>query len=152
MTAATGTGVRHYPAYMDGEWLDSASRDRVEVQNPATDEVWATVTVTDSDDVQRALETSDAAQKKWWDLPAIERANYLFAICDKLEEERDHFARLLVLEQGKTLAEAGFEVDDTVRYIKYAAEHARRSRRSPAAPARPGYAHGSTPHGNHPTR
>ena len=126
MTVEAATGVKHYPAYINGEWLESASRGRVEVQNPATDEVWATVTVTDSDDVQMALETSDAAQKKWWDLPAIERADYLFAICEKLEGERDHFARLLVLEQGKTLVEAGFEVDDTVRYIKYAAEHARR--------------------------
>ena len=126
MTVEAATGVKHYRAYINGEWLDSASRGRTEVQNPATDEVWATVTVTDGDDVQMALETSDAAQKKWWDLPAIERANHLFAICDKLEEERDHFARLLVLEQGKTLVEAGFEVDDTVRYIKYAAEAARR--------------------------
>lgn len=126
MTVATETGVKHYGAYINGEWLDPSTRDRSEVQNPATDEVWATVTMTDADDVQMALETSDAAQKLWWDLTAIERADHLFAICDQLESERDHFARLLVLEQGKTLYEAGFEVDDTVRYIKYAAEAARR--------------------------
>jgi lactaldehyde dehydrogenase/glycolaldehyde dehydrogenase len=125
-TITTDSQVQHYRAYINGEWLDSSTRNRSEVQNPATDEVWATVTITDADDVDMALESSDAAQKKWVELPAIERANHLFAICDRLDAERDHFARLLVLEQGKTLVEAGFEVDDTVRYIKYAAEAARR--------------------------
>ena len=126
MTMSTDSKVRHYPAYINGAWLDSTTRSRSEVQNPANDEVWATVTVTDADDVQMALESSDVAQKKWADLPAIERATYLFAICDRLASEREHFARLLVSEQGKTLVEAGFEVDDTVRYIRYAAEAARR--------------------------
>lgn len=59
-------------------------------------------------------------------LPASERAKYLYAISEKLAEEKDHFARLLVIEQGKTLVEAGYEVDDTIRYINFSAEAGRR--------------------------
>ena len=44
----------------------------------------------------------------------------------RLEKERDHFARLLVQEQGKTLTHAYGEVDDTMRYIRYSAEAGRR--------------------------
>lgn len=59
-------------------------------------------------------------------LPAQERANYLSAIANGLRKEKEHFAKLLVMEQGKTLVEARYEVDDTVRYITFAAEAGRR--------------------------
>ena len=50
----------------------------------------------------------------------------MYSICDRLKIERDHFAKLLVMEQGKTYIEALGEVDDTIRYISYSAEAARR--------------------------
>jgi len=118
--------IKHYPCYINGEWLDSNVREKIEVQNPATNDVWATVTACSSEDVQNALETSEKAQLSWQLLPAQSRANYLYSICDRLKIERDHFAKLLVMEQGKTYIEALGEVDDTIRYISYSAEAARR--------------------------
>ncbi|MCG8502318.1 MAG: aldehyde dehydrogenase family protein, partial [Firmicutes bacterium] len=106
--------------------MDSVSHEVIEVENPANNEVFATVTACSSEDVQYALETSESAQLAWQLLPAQSRANYLFAICDRLKEERDYFAKLLVMEQGKTYPEALGEVDDTIRYMSYAAEAARR--------------------------
>ena len=51
---------------------------------------------------------------------------HIYAIADGVERERERFERLLVMEQGKTLAEAQGEVADTLRYLRYAAEAARR--------------------------
>ena len=118
--------IKHYPCFINGEWLDSSTRGKIEVQNPANEEVFATVTTCSEEDVQYALETSEKAWMAWQLLPAQNRANYIYAICDKLKEERDHFAKLLVWEQGKTYAEALGEVDDTLRYLSYSAEAARR--------------------------
>ncbi len=118
--------IKHYPCYINGEWLNSATRDKFEVENPANNEVWATITACTKDDVLYALETSEKAQLAWQLTPAQTRANYLYAICDRLKAERNHFAKLLVMEQGKTFAEALCEVDDTIRYISYAGEAARR--------------------------
>jgi lactaldehyde dehydrogenase/glycolaldehyde dehydrogenase len=118
--------IKHYPCYINGEWLDSSVRENIEVDNPANNEIWATVTACSAQDVQDALETSEKAQLSWALTPAQTRANYLYAICDKLKEERDYFAKLLVMEQGKTFAEALGEVDDTIRYMSYAGEAARR--------------------------
>lgn len=123
---STGGQVAHYPAYINGRWLDSRSRDRIPVENPATGEIVATVTATTPDDVQEALETSRVAQLAWQDLPAVRRGAYIHDIARRIADRRDHFARLLVMEQGKTFREAGFEVDDTVAYLTYAAEAARR--------------------------
>lgn len=118
--------IKHYPCYINGQWLDSSQRDAIEVRNPADDQIFATVTACSKTDVQHALETSEAAQPAWQALPAHTRALHLYAITDRLKAEREHFARLLVMEQGKTYPEALGEVDDTIRYITYSAEAARR--------------------------
>ncbi|SHM52917.1 aldehyde dehydrogenase family protein [Flavobacterium saccharophilum] len=118
--------IKHYKCYINGEWLESSSRDNIEVQNPANLEVFATVTSCSKQDVQYALESSEKAQLAWQLTPAHQRALYLIAIAAKLKQERDHFANLLVLEQGKTFAEAQGEVDGTIQYLTYNAEAARR--------------------------
>jgi lactaldehyde dehydrogenase / glycolaldehyde dehydrogenase len=116
--------MKHYKYYIDGEWCDS--QHSIEVENPATGEIFATVAESSVADAQLALETSEKAQLLWGAMPAVKRAEYLYKIADKIKGEREHFATLLVMEQGKTLAEAFGEVDDTVRYITYSAEAARR--------------------------
>ena len=124
--SATATDVTHYRGYINGRWIDATGHDTLNVENPATGETWATVTVNTEAEVQEALDTAQAAYPKWYALPPIERAKYLHEIARRILAERDHLAKLLVLEQGKTLVEAGFEVDDTAKYITYAAEAARR--------------------------
>lgn len=118
--------IKHYPCYINGEWLDSNAREVIEVENPADNKVFATVTACTTDDVQYALESSEKAQRSWQLLPAHDRAIHIYAIVEGLRRERDHFAKLLTMEQGKTFAEALGEVDDTIRYFTYSAEAARR--------------------------
>lgn len=118
--------IQHYPCYINGEWLDTVKRDKIEVKNPSNGELFATVTACTKDDVQYALETSEKAQSTWQATPAHTRALYISAIADKIKEKRAYFARLLVMEQGKIYPEALGEVDDTIRYLTYSAEAARR--------------------------
>ncbi|MDG4674937.1 aldehyde dehydrogenase family protein [Shinella sp. 838] len=118
--------MNYYRCFIDGEWTDGSANKRLPVEDPATGESWAEVAVCSTDDVARAIETAAAAQKKWAALTPLARADHIYRICAALADEKDHFARLLVREQGKTLTEAEFEVDDTIRYMTYAAEAARR--------------------------
>lgn len=113
-----------YPCYINGEWIDTP--EHIQVENPATGEIFAEVPSCSAADVQHALETSEAAQQAWQDLPPIERAHYIYDVANRLKAEKEHFAKLLVMEQGKTLNEARFEVDDTIRYMTYNARAARR--------------------------
>ena len=118
--------IKHYRCYIDGVWLDSSKRDIIEVENPVDNEVFATVTACNLEDVQHALETSEKARSAWALTPANTRAMHIIELANKLKAERDHFAKLLVMEQGKTYPEALGEVDDTITYMTYAAEAARR--------------------------
>ena len=120
--------MQYYQSYIDGEWTDSSSGARLSVTNPANGHIWAEVANCTIEDAQRALETSFRAQKLWQLRTPVERSSFLYAIAQGLREKRDHFARLLVQEQGKPLSDAQFEVDDTIRYITYSAEAARRIR------------------------
>ncbi len=120
---ASGT---YHRCYIDGQWIDSKTGKMIEVENPATGEVFASIAESTTEEVRHALESSRQAQPKWWSLPAIQRGQYILAIVERLKDERDYFAKLLVAEQGKTLAEAYGEVDGTMQYLSYAAESARR--------------------------
>lgn len=115
-----------YNTYINGEWVKKSSGDKIDVENPANGEVFASMYISSIAETQHALESAEKAQFSWQMLPPQERANYLYAIADKLKEEKEHFAKLLVMEQGKTLVEARYEVDDTIRYMTYSAEAGRR--------------------------
>lgn len=117
-----------YKCFIDNEWVESSDGARTAVENPATGENFAEVPACTHDDVQRALQSSYEAQKSWQLLPPVERAGYLYKIAEGIEKRRDQFKKLLVQEQGKTLAETEGEVTDTIRYMTYAAEAARRIR------------------------
>lgn len=117
-----------YKCFIDNDWVEASDGARTEVTNPATGEVWAEVPACTRAEVDRALASSQRAQKGWQMLPPADRAAYLYRIADGVEAARDEFEDLLVREQGKTRAEAAGEVTDTIRYMTYSAEAARRLR------------------------
>lgn len=118
--------IQHYPCYINGEFVNASNGATFTIENPANECVWATMPDCTKDDVQQALETSQTAFYAWKQLPAIQRAQYIYKIIDGLKAKRDLFAQLLVKEQGKTLPEAYGEFDDTLNYLSYSAEAARR--------------------------
>lgn len=115
-----------YQCYIHGKWIDSSSGATISVENPATGEAFSKVPDCTIEDAEAALQSAQSAQLDWQNTPAIQRAKYLYAIVESMKRKRDFFAKLLVLEQGKTLAEAYGEFDDTLNYFEYSAQAARR--------------------------
>ena len=118
--------MTYYQAFIDNAFVDASNGAKMPVVDPATGGQWAEVPACTPDDVARAIETSARAQKDWQMLPPQTRAEHIYRIADGIERERDLLEELLVLEQGKSRAEAAGEVTDTIRYMTYAAESARR--------------------------
>ena len=117
-----------YKCMIDNEWIGASNGARMPVFNPSTGKQWAEVPSCTPDDVARALDSSQKAQRSWQLLPPVERAQHIYAIAKGVENERELFEELLVQEQGKTRTEAAGEVTDTIRYLTYSAEAARRLR------------------------
>jgi lactaldehyde dehydrogenase / glycolaldehyde dehydrogenase len=119
-------GIPRYRHFINGQWADSTDREFIEVENPATQEIIATVPKGTADDADRALTAARNAQPAWEALPPIERGRLLHRLAQLILENRDRLARIVVAEQGKPLSEARGEIDGTALYLTYAAEEARR--------------------------
>ena len=122
----TEGGVNRYSMYIGGEWIAAESGETIEVENPATEEIFATIQAGGEADAERVLEVANAAQPAWAERPAIERANLLWKLADLVDANADDLAAVITSEQGKPLRESYEELGGTAIFLRWAAEGARR--------------------------
>ncbi len=113
--------MKQYQLYINGEFVNSSSKNTLEVINPATEETISSIQNGTEEDVNNAIEAAHSAFLSWEKVPSKERASYLHKIADKLKERRDHFVQLLTEENGKTLEASEGEVDLAIEYFQYMA-------------------------------
>ncbi|MCB1955730.1 MAG: aldehyde dehydrogenase [Rhodocyclaceae bacterium] len=114
-----------YENYIDGHFV-GAGAARIEVRNPASDALLATVPESSDGQVAEAIAAARRAQPGWEKRPAIQRAGYLRAVAERVRSKADALAEIITREQGKVLGLARVEVDFTADYLDYMAEWARR--------------------------
>jgi len=118
--------VQEYRQYINGEFCDSASGDRIEVINPFTEKVVSSVPKGNARDAEAALDAAYGSQKAWAALPCAERAVYLQRMAEVIRANRVELARILAEEQAKVLPLAQVEIDATSAYFDYYAGWARK--------------------------
>jgi phenylacetaldehyde dehydrogenase len=93
---------------IDGEWIDSASGEMLDVYNPATEEVIAHVPAGNAEDVDRAVAAARRAfeTRTWMGKTPSERGRIIWKIGDLLLEHLEEFAQLEVLDNGKPISVA----------------------------------------------
>ena len=112
--------------YVDGEWVDARSGQKVDVTNPATGEVLGTVPNLDALETRRAIEAASAAFPAWAARTAKDRAAILRRWNDLMLANADDLAVLMTAEQGKPLAEAKGEIAYAASFIEWFAEEGKR--------------------------
>ncbi|MFJ5779630.1 aldehyde dehydrogenase family protein [Streptomyces sp. NPDC093094] len=95
--------------------------DELQVLNPATEEVVATVPAASPHDVDAAVRRAAAAQALWAALAPGERARLLRRFAVAVDEHREELARLEVREAGHTLGNARWEAGNVRDLLDYAA-------------------------------
>jgi 1-pyrroline dehydrogenase len=116
--------VSSYKNVVDGEWVDSASGETMEVLNPATGEAIAEVPRGSADDVARAVEAAKKALPEWLETTPGERAEALLKLADLLDEHTEELAQLESANVGKPLPAARDELpvsSDNIRFFAGAA-------------------------------
>jgi acyl-CoA reductase-like NAD-dependent aldehyde dehydrogenase len=86
--------------YIGGTWQDSASADRVDVINPATEEVIGRVPTGVAADVEAAVTAACGARAGWGATPPDDRAALVMALADEIESRHAEFTDLVVAEVG----------------------------------------------------
>lgn len=112
-------------SYINGEWLDT-DRVKTDIINPYSGERIGTSYLASSEDIEQALSSAQHAKKEIAGLSAIERSNLLKKAATLLEEQKDHFAKLISLELGKPLKNTRDEVSRSIETLAQSAEEANR--------------------------
>ncbi|KXX54233.1 aldehyde dehydrogenase family protein [Rhodococcus sp. LB1] len=89
--------------YIDGSWIDSQGTGRIDVVNPATEDVIAVVAEGTADDVDRAAKAARAAFPAWSALSGKERGEYLQKAAALIQERLDDFTALVSRDMGMPL-------------------------------------------------
>jgi succinate-semialdehyde dehydrogenase / glutarate-semialdehyde dehydrogenase len=113
-------------AYVAGKWVDADSGETFPVLDPATGETVAEVPRMGAAETRRALAAAEDALPAWKSRAAKERARVLRRLADLMLEREEDIARLMVLEQGKPLAEARVEVQYAASFYEWFGEEAKR--------------------------
>jgi malonate-semialdehyde dehydrogenase (acetylating)/methylmalonate-semialdehyde dehydrogenase len=106
--------------YIGGRWVESQSEESVPVYNPATCEVLANVPESTYQDVDDAVKAAREGFEEWRSTPILFRAQYMYRFKTLFEERFEELARMVVLENGKTLDEARGEVRRGIESIDFA--------------------------------
>jgi malonate-semialdehyde dehydrogenase (acetylating)/methylmalonate-semialdehyde dehydrogenase len=107
--------------YIDGEWVESKSKEILDVRNPATAEVIARVPLSTTDEVASAIQAAKAAFQGWRETTPYTRARYMFELKNLMEERFEDLAEVIVKEHGKIIDEARGEVRRSIENVEVAA-------------------------------
>ncbi|MBM3123933.1 MAG: aldehyde dehydrogenase [Chloroflexi bacterium] len=115
---------------INGAFTMGRSREQIEVQNPATEEVIDSVPRGTREDIETAVQAAGAVFDPWRRMGANERAHLLHEVANKVRAHNDELVRLLTLEEGKPLPENQEELEWVANTFDYYAELGRHHRGS----------------------
>lgn len=111
---------REYPSIINGEKVTLESK--FESINPSNiSEVVGVFSEGDTDTslVEKAIDAATEAFKTWKNVAPAERAEYIFKIADVMRQRKHELSAWMVLEVGKTWAEADGDTAEAIDFAEY---------------------------------
>lgn len=90
--------------YIDGAWVEPLSKDRLGVENPATEEIVGEVALGSTADADRAVAAARAAFDAWTVVPVAERIALVERILAEYNARYEEFAVAMSTEMGAPIA------------------------------------------------
>ena len=118
--------MKEYGLYIDGTYEESCSGRYIEVENPATKEVFARVPDGNGEDVDRAAAAARKAFPAWSALSPQERAGYLDRFAGYIEEHSADIGKTITAEIGTPVSFVfDMQVESSIQQGRYYADIAR---------------------------
>ena len=107
--------------YINGKFVAPATRDTIEVIDPSTGEVLATVPDSSAADVDRAVIAARAAfdSGPWKDATAQDRGRVLFELARIVRARAKELGELETRNSGKPIVEAEYDIEDVATCFEY---------------------------------
>jgi betaine-aldehyde dehydrogenase len=121
MASEAKSSVRKYQLYINGEFVESASKKYFTVVDPSTEEVMAEVPEANAQDVNRAVAAAKAAFDcgAWPQTTAQDRGRILFRLAERIRKEAAGLAELEARNSGKPIVEAEYDINDAATCFEY---------------------------------
>ncbi len=124
--ALAGSTLLRQDLFIDGAWTPAESGERLDVVDPASGALVASVASAGAGDVRRAIAAAQAAFPVWSGKPATERSRILRGWFELILDHVDELAAILTAEQGKPLRESVAEIRYGAGFVEWYAEEAKR--------------------------
>lgn len=111
--------------YIGGNLVDGASK-RVQVVNPATEEICGEFNAADAALAQKALNAAQAAFPVWSGMTISERGAWIAKLKEALLAEKEDILNLLMAETGKPLGGADYDFGMLIQCLEFYPEEAKR--------------------------
>ena len=111
--------VKTYRQFIGGEFVDSASGQTLEIENPANARVIASVPASAQEDVDRAVNAAATAFESYRNTTPQDRSLLLLQLADKLEARADELGRLESANAGKPVGAAIDEIAVCVDLFRF---------------------------------
>ena len=112
--------VRVLRNYINGEWVEPASKVSVDVVNPALMKAIGRVPRSNAEDVDLAVKAAAEAFPGWRRTTPLARSRYLFRLKELLEENFEEISRVGTMEHGKTIDESRGETRRGIENVEVA--------------------------------
>lgn len=111
-----------YPThnFINGVFSESSTDEWIDVHNPATNEVITRTPCSTQAEMQAASDGCAEAFKTWGTSSVMTRQGIMFKLAHLLRENQAEIAKSIVLEQGKTFADAEGDVLRGIQVTEYA--------------------------------
>jgi succinate-semialdehyde dehydrogenase/glutarate-semialdehyde dehydrogenase len=110
--------------YIGGKWRPATGGQRIEVIDPSTERVIASVADATVEDAAAAVDAAAAAAPAFARMPARQRGEILRKCFELMVRDKDKLARLISIENGKALADAQGEVAYAAEFFRWFSEEA----------------------------
>lgn len=96
--------------FLNNEFVDSATSQWIDLKDPATNRLVTRVPQSTSEEMKAAVDSAEKAFQSWKRTSIMSRQQVIFRLTALIRENMDRLAANIVLEQGKTFADAKGDV------------------------------------------
>ncbi|PPQ67077.1 hypothetical protein CVT25_005678 [Psilocybe cyanescens] len=102
-TSATGGSTKNF---IGGEFVESQSNEWIDVHDPSSQTFLTRVPQTTESEFEDAVDAASQAYKTWSRTSVVSRQRFVLELQHLIRQNADAIANSIVLEQGKTIADA----------------------------------------------
>ena len=113
--------MKTYNHFINGAWVEPASGEYFETDNPYTGEVWAKIARGNAADADQAVRAAKVAfdDGEWGQMRPTQRGKLLVRLAEIIEREATRLGELEVRDNGKLIAEMGAQTKYLAEWYRY---------------------------------